>query len=124
MVYDHESVYTDLLTAVVLFQVWRSSPESHTQAACYHKQVLPAHRDGITRLLSALETAQPVSVCVYTQDKLLNTCITNCSLNEKHAKFTSHRPQQEAQKIFKANHGMDTEVLKAKVGLHNFITTL
>lgn len=25
------------------------------------------------------------------------------------------RPQQEAQKIFKANHGIDTEVVKAKV---------
>ncbi|KAK5884213.1 hypothetical protein CesoFtcFv8_018058 [Champsocephalus esox] len=25
------------------------------------------------------------------------------------------QPQQEAQKIFKANHGMDTEVLKAKL---------
>ncbi|XP_042610781.1 AP-2 complex subunit alpha-2-like [Cyprinus carpio] len=32
-------------------------------------------------------------------------------------------PQQEAQKIFKANHAMDTEVLKAKVGLHNLIPT-
>lgn len=118
------SQHTQIYLAVVLFQVWRSSPESHTQAACYHKQVLPTHRDGITRLLSALETAQPVSVCVYTEDKLLYTCITNCSLNEKHAKLPSHRPQQEAQKIFKANNAMDTEVLKAKVGLHNFIPTL
>uniref|UniRef100_A0A673FUS2 AP-2 complex subunit alpha n=1 Tax=Sinocyclocheilus rhinocerous TaxID=307959 RepID=A0A673FUS2_9TELE len=33
----------------------------------------------------------------------------------KHAKFPSHRPQQEAQKIFKASHAMDTEVLKAKL---------
>uniref|UniRef100_A0A671RD27 AP-2 complex subunit alpha n=1 Tax=Sinocyclocheilus anshuiensis TaxID=1608454 RepID=A0A671RD27_9TELE len=36
-----------------------------------------------------------MSVCVYTEDKLL--------------------PQQEAQKIFKASHAMDTEVLKAKL---------
>uniref|UniRef100_A0A671RE59 AP-2 complex subunit alpha n=1 Tax=Sinocyclocheilus anshuiensis TaxID=1608454 RepID=A0A671RE59_9TELE len=36
-----------------------------------------------------------VFVCVYTEDKLL--------------------PQQEAQKIFKASHAMDTEVLKAKL---------
>lgn len=116
-------MHSEIYLTAVLFQVWRSSPESHPQAACYHKQVLPAHRDGITRLLSALETAQPVSVCVYTEDKLLYTCITNCSLNEKNVKFSSHRPQQEAQKIFKANHAMDTEVLKAKVGLHNFILT-
>uniref|UniRef100_A0A671RDW7 AP-2 complex subunit alpha n=1 Tax=Sinocyclocheilus anshuiensis TaxID=1608454 RepID=A0A671RDW7_9TELE len=36
-------------------------------------------------------------------------------LFQKHAKFPSHRPQQEAQKIFKASHAMDTEVLKAKL---------
>lgn len=50
--------------AVALTQVRWSSPESHAQVAGYHKQVLPAHRDGITRLLSALETAQPVSLTI------------------------------------------------------------
>lgn len=63
-------------------------------------------------------------VFVYTQDKLLYRYIINCSLNEKHVKFSPHRPQQEAQKIFKANHAMDTEVLKAKVSLHSLTLTV
>lgn len=32
------------------------------------------------------------------------------------------RPQQEAQKIFKANHSMDTEVIKAKVGFDRSVS--
>lgn len=44
--------------------------------------------------------------------------IVGSLVNLKSPVWTLRRPQQEAQKIFKANHSMDTEVLKAKVHPH------
>ncbi len=101
---------------VCVLQIWWSSAELDPQAACYHQQVLPANWDDLTWLLPALETAQPVSVCVCVVCVLSMYLVSLAKLRSP--VWTLRRPQQEAQKIFKANHSMDTEVIKAKVRLH------
>lgn len=94
-------------------QVWGNLSECVCEAAYHTQQVFPAHGDGFSGFLPALEAAEQVSGALSPPGGWGASALAQ--LTALALASVSHSPQQEVQNIFKAKHPMDTEITKAKV---------